>query len=217
MSSTTAAPTCALRRLDPGPFDGKDGPMPALPRGADALDHLCRVHGGRVLTWAIRLGEPDWDPERLATEALTEAIEQIRQAPDDDDEVPRWLFGHLRRVLDRRRRPRLAWWPFGRAPAPALALPPNPAAAEQLRRRALVQQTLGALDPEEREVLVLLDMDQLSLEEACRWLDRSPERVFAQRERARRKLLPAAQSIGVSRDDLTVRKVLARSTGGARR
>jgi RNA polymerase sigma-70 factor, ECF subfamily len=150
-------------------------PDPALARAAladepGAVDHLARAWLPHVHAWCHRLGGPRVDGQDAAHEALIAMCRNLKRA-QSAEVFPSWLFGVCRRVVANHRR--LAW--FRRwAPSPA-AEPAHPGWSPERTTEArqaadLVWKALDRLSAEQREVLVLCELEERSGPEAAELL-----------------------------------------------
>ncbi|MEZ4242013.1 MAG: sigma-70 family RNA polymerase sigma factor [Myxococcota bacterium] len=175
-----------------------EGALAGDPRAADAL---LRSFGPQVCRWCARLGGPRIDVEAAAQEVLLVVHRRLPELTHPQQVAP-FVFQVVRRVVaNERRRAWLRWW----APMPAAPLAtgePGPeAAAEQAQRVRIVWEVVAALPADQREVLVLVDLEERTAPEAAALLGipegtvRSRLRVARQRFRERllaRGLAPAA-------------------------
>ena len=126
-------------------------------------------HAQTVARWAARLGGPAADVEDVTQEVF---LVVDRRLPEfrGDSRLTTWLFGITAKVAAnerRRRRLRELWFRFApglveRAPAA------TDGALEQLEmreRRALFHRVLDSLGERHRRVLVLFELEELSVDE----------------------------------------------------
>lgn len=159
----------------------------------DAFGELFSRHRERLWAVALRtLGDPD-----NAADALQDAmVAAFRRAGSfrGDSAVTTWLHRVVVNAcldLVRRQRVRAA------EPLPddpdrdqLLAAPPEPDPAEQLTERTAVLTALRSLPVEQRQALVLVDMEGYSVAEAAQMLDCAPGTVKSRCARGRARLLP---------------------------
>lgn len=163
-----------------------------------------------ILQWCTRLGGPKVDAEDACHDVCLVLLGRFDKAPEVE-RLGAWLFGVTRKVLAQHRR--RAWvrrWVGGEVPdAPDPRQDPERAADERHTVRR-VQQALEALTPNDREILVLYDLEERSESEISELLDipvgtvRSRARVA--RERFRK----------VARHHALVSQVVAIAEGGDR-
>lgn len=143
-----------------------------------------------VLRWCVRLGGPRVDAEDAAQEVLLVLLTRVENLEDLRRFQP-WLFGVTRRVLaaHRRRAWVRRWVPGARVEGAS----PRPGPGEELARAelaGLVHAALERLPAGQREVLVLVVMEERTTAEVALLLD-LPEgtvksRLRLARERFRR-------------------------------
>jgi RNA polymerase sigma-70 factor (ECF subfamily) len=179
------------------PSDGRPTDAELLRRHVDgdrdAFGELFSRHRDRLWAVAVRtLGDPD-----KAADALQDAmIAAFRRAGSfrGDSAVTTWLHRVVvNACLDLVRRQRVrAAEPLPAAPARGLvrASPPAPDPAEQLTERTAVLTALRSLPIEQRQAIVLVDMEGYSVAEAAQILDCAPGTVKSRCARGRARLLP---------------------------
>ena len=126
------------------------------------------------------------DPEDLLGEVFRQVARDLPRFRGDDDDLRRWVFtiAHHRLVdagRRRARRPRIADAEVPDRPAPDPADPPDPE----------LLAALAALTAEQREVVVLRFVADLSLEEVARVTKRRVGAVKALQHRALEQLRKA--------------------------
>jgi RNA polymerase sigma factor (sigma-70 family) len=157
----------------------------ALPRElAEArFSSLYREHEREVLRYALRRsGEPD-DAADVVAETFLVAWRRLGEVPLGD-EARLWLYATARRVLANhsrgmKRRTRLA----ERLREELRQLPPQPAAEP-----GAVLEALAGMREGDRELLMLIGMEELSPSEAARVLGISAVTARTRLHRARRRL-----------------------------
>lgn len=167
-------------------------PAVAAEPARDPTDHvglaeLYRRHAGFVWRSLRRFGVPD--------EALEDVVHEVfmivrRRLPDFDRRAAptTWLYGIARGVAANVRRSR------ARAEArhrlvPLGDAPPDPEqAAERAEAIACVGEFLAGLDPDQREVFELVDLEGLRGPEVAELLDTNLNVVYSRLRLARRKL-----------------------------
>lgn len=139
-----------------------DAPPPPGDRSQGKGDLQARLDAAvpTVLGWCRRLGGPKVDPDDAAQDVLLTAwkrLDTLREAEAFDS----WLYGITRRVLAAHRR--RAWvrrWTTGTLPDP---IDPGRSPREEAELSEVsreVQRILEQLPPEQREVLVLSDVEE---------------------------------------------------------
>jgi RNA polymerase sigma-70 factor, ECF subfamily len=159
----------------------------------DAFGELVRRHRDRLWAVALRtLGNPD-----EAADALQDALVSALRAAGSyrgEAAVTTWLHRIVvNACLDRARRQ--ATRPTVGLPVDDRGLPPGP---DQVAARELeldVTAALATLPLEQRAVLVLVDMQGHSVDEAARILDIAPGTVKSRGARGRARLLPLLQHL----------------------
>ena len=123
------------------------------------------------------------DPEDLLGEVFLHVAKGLRRFSGDDDALRRWVFtiAHHRLVDDRRRRARRPQEFGGEIPDLRALEPPDPVDPELVGALAL-------LTPEQREVVTLRFVADLSLEDVARITKRSVGAVKAMQRRALEQL-----------------------------
>ena len=135
---------------------------PLSPEGVDDLQARLDAAVPTVIGWCRRLGGPKVDADDAAQDVLLTAwkrLDSLRAAEAFDA----WLYGITRRVLAAHRR--RAWvrrWTPGATPD---AIDPGRSPREEAELSEIsreVQRILEQLPPEQREVLVLSDVEERS-------------------------------------------------------
>jgi RNA polymerase sigma factor (sigma-70 family) len=125
------------------------------------------------------IGEP---PVALAlTEETFVCAHHAPLATRRGKELRPWLYRVATRLAHRHLREQRSVRPLGPQPERSIASPASPEAAE----RALVQSVLLDLQPSERTVLLLCDLQQLPFDEVAAILGVSTERIHERLARAR--------------------------------
>lgn len=162
-----------------------------------AVSQLYADHAAAVLGWVIRLGGPGLDAEDIAQEVF---IVALRAAPRfrGEAQVSTWLFGITRRVLANARR-RAALRRFvglGQISEPASAERTDEAAIRR-EQRAAIQRALERLRSRQREVLVLVDLEERSAPEVAGMLQVPVGTVYSRLHAARRAFRSALRREGI--------------------
>jgi DNA-directed RNA polymerase specialized sigma24 family protein len=168
----------------------------ALRQGGPAeLSAFYRDHAAVVLAWAIRLGDPTINPDRIAHRTFRRALKRLRHF-DGTVELDIWLFWNLQVELRRARR----WGALRRW----LRLEATPGQVRKngregllLRRRLRVQTALNQLPLKLREVVVLVELEDRSPARAAALLKLKPDVVLARLAEARPLLGPTLADAGV--------------------
>jgi RNA polymerase sigma-70 factor (ECF subfamily) len=129
-----------------------------------AWRRLITARAGQVYRWAVLLGLGVGDAEDAAQDVFAVAARRIGSCRADRA-LTSWLFQITRRVCANHRR--RAWWRrwvgLSSADVAAFEPPVTPTGANELAVRACLER----LPPRLAEVLVLLDIDELTREEAA--------------------------------------------------
>lgn len=165
-----------------------------------------RANGPRIFTLAVRLTGNRTDGQDLAQETFVKAYEHWGRFRGDS-EAGTWLYSICVNVWKNRVRyeKRRSFWrhfSLSRSPeendSPALDIaaadPPAGAALEEADQRALLQRALSELEPQERAIVVLRDIEDKSYEEIAAVLavplGTVKSRLARSRERLRQRLGP---------------------------
>jgi RNA polymerase sigma-70 factor (ECF subfamily) len=160
-----------------------------------ALDQFYRVHAKVVLAWVIRLGGPRMDAEDVAQEVFVIALKRIHTFRGES-KVTTWLFAITRNVVNNRRR-RLAIRRFVGMDRIESLPDENASTDEHLHRkqqRKLVQSALECLPQKQREVIVLMDLEERSANEASDMLGVPPGTIYSRLHYARKAFTSALKS-----------------------
>lgn len=155
----------------------------------EAWDHLVTQWLPRVLGWCTRLGGPRVDPEDAAQDTFLVAMDRIHKL-QDTHRFSAWLVGITRRVLARhRRRAWLQRWVPGDPADHQEPVRHTSRAAELSELSRRVQSALEKLSARQREVLVLVDLEEATTAEAAELLDVPEGTIKSRLRRGRRRLL----------------------------
>lgn len=160
----------------------------ALQRGDPrALDAFYRAHARSVLAWAIRLGGPRLDAEDIAQDVFAVAFRRIGSFRGES-RLSTWLFSITRNVIynARRRAAVRRMVALDNVPEPASSTPLADAHVERHQRREQVQQALEQLKRNQREVLVLMDLEGRTAPEVGEMLGIPPGTVYSRLHYARK-------------------------------
>jgi RNA polymerase sigma-70 factor, ECF subfamily len=136
-----------------------------------ARDRLLDRWLPEVLRWCLRLGGPRVDAEDAAHDVFVVVLRRIPSLREPD-RFPSWIFGITRRVLARHRRQ--AWvrrWVPGLQPDSFQDGPGPATRAEHSETTRLVHEILERIPPDQREVLVLCDLEERTDAEVAALLD----------------------------------------------
>ncbi len=180
-----------------------------------AVEQLYREQAERVLGWCIRLGGPRLDSEDLAQEVFETAMRRVGGFRGESA-LSTWLFGITRNVVRNagRRAALRRMVGLEQIPAPR---DPGPGTDEQVERlllRRRVQRALQRLKTAQREVLVLVDLEQRTAPEAAELLGIPSGTVYSRLHHARRAFaraleregLPASQAEGEDAQVIPLRR-----------
>jgi RNA polymerase sigma-70 factor, ECF subfamily len=150
-----------------------------------AADALLRAWTPQVCRWCARLGGPRIDVESAAQEVLIVVHRRLSDVSHPQQLAP-FVFQVVRRVVaNERKRAWLRWWaPMPAAPIPTAAPGPHED-AEATQRVRIVWEVVASLPPDQREVLVLVDLEERTAPEAAALLD-VPEGTVRSRLRVAR-------------------------------
>jgi RNA polymerase sigma-70 factor (ECF subfamily) len=150
----------------------------ALSGDARGFETLFRTFGAQVVGY-LRARHTD-DPDGVANEVFLRAFKTIHTFQGDENRFRSWLFTivHHAAVDDvRRRRRRVEAAPLDRAPEPTGGDVEDDALAELARGR--VDALLAELSPDQRDVLTLRIIADLSVDETAAVVSKSHEAVKA--------------------------------------
>lgn len=164
--------------------------LDALVRGeAPAVDAFYRAHARRVLNWVHRLGGPWLSAEDVAHDVFAVAIRRLGSY-DAKRPIEGWLYGITRHVVaNARRRAR-----FRRVlgledvQEPVTPLASAEDHVHRRWRRHQLQLALEALSADQREVIVLCDIEERGATEVAEILEVAVGTVYSRLHRARKAL-----------------------------
>ena len=180
-----------MSRSRPGPAEGSR-PNGTSSRGRAELDYLrngrsqalsrfSKEYAARILGWAIRLGPPEVDPQEIARSVFSDVLGGLDQQPE---KLPAkvWIYRLTRRAVynqaNQSAKSKRNWLPWKKRKRPATSTSER---SNSNPRRSSIQRVLQSLPLQQREVLVLVDMEDCSLAEA------GSLAVLRQRRRASRR------------------------------
>lgn len=156
---------------------------PARPLG---LAELYRAHAGFVWRSLRRFGIPDEALEDLVHDVFMIARRRLADF-DGRAAATTWLYGIARNVAANARRARVrADHRRGLAPVPSAAADPEQS-LERARALAWVGDFLAGLDPDQRQVFELVDIEGLRGPEVAELLGANLNVVYSRLRLARRK------------------------------
>lgn len=173
-----AAPTSELRR---------SGPAPApRPQGFDAV---FRDHAPYVLRVLPRLGVSPADVEDVCQEVFV-VVHRMLPGFEGRSSLKTWIYGIALRVArsHRRRAYRRREIATEHVPEPAEVHAVEPCALEQGQQLALLDEALASLNDAQRELIVLLEIEELSVAEVAEATNTSKFTIYSRLYAARRAL-----------------------------
>ena len=175
------------------------------------FEQLMRENGPLVYTLAVRLTGNTADGQDLAQETFVKAYEKFAQFREESA-AGTWLYRiciNLWKNRVRYEKRRFFWRHFSldhsdreEDPRPLeipSSDPPHGSSLEQAYRRSLVQDAMAKLDPQERAILVLRDMEDRSYEDIAKLLELPlgtvKSRLARSRESLRQRLEPHLRNL----------------------
>jgi len=174
-----------LSRPEPLPGDEARGVADEAAWRALYEEHFERIYG-----LVCRFGVPSWEAEDIAQTVFFRAHQKLTSAPAEKiEQMGAWLRGiAVRVVAERRRWARVrrakSWLLSHTAEISAERTPTPEERAAQTETRREVAGVLARMSPKLAGVLVLLEIEQLSVEEAARALGVPENTVRSRRARA---------------------------------
>lgn len=151
-----------------------------------ALSRVLRVHRSGVYRYGLQVCRTTEDAEDALQETLWAATRALRSFRGSASSIVSWLFTIIRRecyrLIDRQRERRQSLESLESHPDPGQG-PDDDLAAR--RRAELLASALSALDPIQREVIILRDIEGLSAPEAAAQLGISVQALKSRLHRAR--------------------------------
>jgi len=180
-----------------------------MPRPTDSFENMMRAQGPRVYTLAIRLCGNETDGSDLAQEVFLKAWEHWESFRGDSD-VSTWLYRICMNTWKNRVRSekrRFFWKHFslnsrrdGEDDEPSMDLPhpeaPAGTSIEKSDEQEQLRRALATLDPEDRALLVMREMEDRSYEEIAEYFEVPIGTVRSRLSRSREKLAQAFERIG---------------------
>ncbi len=170
----------------------------ALHRGdPGAIERLYAENAAAVLGWVIRLGGPRLDVEDVAQEVFIVAMRRVGSFRGDAA-----LFAITRRVVANARRKAALRQFIGLSD---ISEPPAPTEGadlrlDRLRQRRAIQHALERLRMPQREVIVLLDLEERTAPEVAELLGIPVGTVYSRLHHARRAFARALRQEGLSHE-----------------
>ncbi|HJL41427.1 MAG TPA: RNA polymerase sigma factor [Myxococcales bacterium LLY-WYZ-16_1] len=164
-----------------------------------------------VLAWTRRLAGPPLDPEDLSHEALLTALDRLHTLRNPAD-FRSWLYGITRKTVAKYRR--RAWyqrWSHSEVETHSDPRSGPGEDAERAERARQCQRILDALTPIQREVLVLVEIEQRTASEAAELLGVGEPTVRSRLRLARAAFIKVAREQGIGPDASTRRKAVGAS------
>ena len=179
-------------------MDFDESQIEALKAGdPQATDRFYRAYAESVLGWAIRLGGPNIDAEDVAQDVFAIALRKVGSFRGDS-RITTWLFSITRNVINNaRRRAAIRRW-VGLETVAELE-DHRPRADDRLdrqRQRQLVQTALDKLKGNQREVLVLMDLEGRTAPEVSQMLGIPSGTVYSRLHYARKAFASAIEREG---------------------
>ena len=161
----------------PGEDDARTSDLALIRRttagDSAAFESLVRRHQAAVFRFIRLIVHDRMDPEEILKETFLAARRTLPRYQEDTP-VRSWLLGLARQILHRRDpRPRRGapeaapLRELGEAAGWGRPVEDGQRIAERLYDRGFLERTLAALPPEDREILILRDLEGLSGEEAA--------------------------------------------------
>lgn len=173
----------------------------------DEITALFKAHGDTVARWACRLGGPGIDEEDIVQEVFLVARRRLG-GYEGDAKVTTWLFRITERVakVARRKAHRHGRWALLPAIVAHGLVAPQRGPGEQLDRSEvsrLVYAILDRLPENQRKVLILFQLEEMSTEQIAELVDAKAATVRVWLHRARLRFAELYRQIE-ERDDSTL-------------
>lgn len=156
--------------------------------GLQSFDELFLQTNGKISAYVSR--RISWDVEDIVDDIYTTAWRRRSNMPADEKEVLLWLFAIGRRVIANKIRWRRRLDRFNTLNNPLVAS----AASNQYDRETWVHEALAAMPNNQREALMLVEWDGLSITEAATVLS-VPETTLTKRLHSAREVFARAYSL----------------------
>jgi RNA polymerase sigma-70 factor (ECF subfamily) len=176
-----------------------------------ALDQFYRTHAKTVLAWVLRLGGPSMDAEDAAQEVFVIALRRVHTFRGEA-RLTTWLFSITRNVVSNRRRKSAIRRFVGleRAEKVSDGSPGTDERIDSHRQRRLVQLALERLPQNQREVIILMDLEERSAPEVGEMLGVPAGTVYSRLHYARKSFAKALQR----QDGGTTWRMVTEKAGG---
>lgn len=158
------------------------------------FEELVTRVGPRVLGYLTRAMRPPTDAADVYQQVLVTTWRRFAAIPDDEDAAAAWMIGTARRTLANHRQAETRRADATERLRAYLAINPPQVPAGDPR----VEMALGALKPEDREILELTYWDGLGSEHLGAALDIRPDAARKRLQRAREAFRRALQTQPVS-------------------
>lgn len=157
------------------------------------FDAVYQAHAQTVARWAARLGGPGVDVEDITQEVFLVADRRLREFRQES-QLSTWLFSITAKIVanDRRRRQLRGWWVRLTPNAGGNIAATTDTPLEQLEkreRRTQFYQALDAVGERQRRVLVLFELEEMSIAEIATLTGLRPGNVRVLLHRARAAFL----------------------------
>ncbi|MEZ4442784.1 MAG: sigma-70 family RNA polymerase sigma factor [Polyangiaceae bacterium] len=163
-----------------------------------ALERLLEDNEARIYRFALKLCRHPEDARGVLQETMIDAVRGIERFREDAS-LPTWLYTLARnRCLKRRRKSRFApseITPLHEEPPMASEVPTPDEQLESAELRRAVERAIARLDDEQREVLVLRDVEGASGAETAQILGISVAAMKSRLHRARKALREALEPV----------------------
>jgi RNA polymerase sigma-70 factor (ECF subfamily) len=177
------------------PSTASDSELAARLRTGDeaAWRELYRRHQGRLYRFALRMSGSRATADEITQETFVAFLEQSGRYDAARAPLAAWLLGIARNRLRKALAAAEEWGPIDETPAPAVEHDPL-AALTHAERLAAVRAAVDALPPAFREVVVLVEFEEMSYEETATALGIPTGTVRSRLFRARALLVQSLAS-----------------------
>ncbi len=151
---------------------------------------LYRRHQGRLYRYALRMSGSTATAEEITQETFVAFLEQSERYDAGQGPLAAWLIGIARNRLRKAMAQGAPWEPIDDTPVPAPEHDPL-AALTHAERLAAVRAAVQALPPSFREVVLLIEFEELSYEAAASAMGVPVGTVRSRLYRARALLMQA--------------------------
>jgi RNA polymerase sigma-70 factor, ECF subfamily len=158
------------------------------PDGLPTFDEVYERYLPFVWRSLAALGVPEWRLEDAAQDVFV-AVHAGLRGFEGRSRITTWLYGIARNVahehIRRRIRERREADELARVPAPPVETPEDEARATESRR--ILLEILAELEPEKREVLALVDIEQIPVKDVAEMIGAKENTVWSRLRLARRE------------------------------